>query len=349
MLCSNCSRQISDEAKFCTFCGAKVSQQTQQQPPAQPPAPAPYYAPQPAPAPQPQPVQSYQAPAPQPAPQPTYSYSAPSPQQMAMPIPPPLTGVLQINFEESLQAVFGAGYQDKRSAMDEDGPTGYNVILVASNQRLMIYQTLGLLKKSYQQMESLALEQIQEITVQQGMISRNFTINFVRNGILHALALNNPYSVDQSNLKSTGNMDLMAIKSSLDALIAARKRAVGLSSAPPAPQPPPAPAAPSPAPTSAPAPSPVVVPVPVPEPAPAPAAPEPAPAPAVQFVPPQPGTFAELRYKMNMAGFDVKTIRCGKCGGLIFLPDQGTNILCANCQNNITAKEIIDRAREALR
>jgi len=272
---------------------------------------------------------------------------------MAMQIPPPLVGVLQINFEESLQSVFGAGYQDKRSAMDEDGPTGYNVILVASNQRLIIYQTLGLLKKSYQQMESLALEQVQEITVQQGMIARNFNINFVRNGILHALTLNNPYTVDPSNLKSTGNMDLMVIKSTLDALIAARKKAVGVSAAMPAPQPAPAPAAPAPVPTPAPAPVvvPAPVPVPVPEPAPAPAAtePVPAPAPTVQFTPPPPGTFAELKYKMNMAGFDVKTIRCGKCGGLIFLPDQGTNIQCANCQNNITAKEIIDRARDALR
>jgi len=267
---------------------------------------------------------------------------------------------LQLNFEESLQSVFGAGYTDKRTLSDEDGPTTYNVILVASNQRLVIYQSLGLLKKTYQQMESLALEQIQDITVQQGMIARNFSINFVRNGIVHGLALNNPYTIDQSNLKSTGNLDLNAMKSSLDALIAARKKAVGMGAslqpqpaptyqAPPpqpAPQPQPIPVAPAPAPVPAPAPAPVAAPVPVPVPTPEPA---PAPAPTVQFTPPQPGTFAELRYKMNMAGFEVKTIRCGKCGGLIFLPDQGTNIQCANCQNIITAKEIIDRARDALR
>ena len=54
-------------------------------------------------------------------PQPSY-YPPAQPQAGGKTIPQPLAGVLQLNFNETLQNVFGAEYQDRRSAMDEDGP-----------------------------------------------------------------------------------------------------------------------------------------------------------------------------------------------------------------------------------
>lgn len=120
----------------------------------------------------------------------------------------------------------------------------------------------------------------------------------------------------------------------------------------PVPVPPPQPVpTPQPAPLaqpSEPIPAPIAPAAPAPEPQPVPSPPTPVP-PPVQFTPPQPNSFAELKFKTNMAGFDVRTIRCSRCGHLIFLPDQGNSLQCATCQNVITAKEILDRAREALR
>ncbi|OPY33827.1 MAG: hypothetical protein A4E32_00565 [Methanomassiliicoccales archaeon PtaU1.Bin124] len=259
-----------------------------------------------------------------------------------MPVPGPLSGVMQLNYNEAMQSVFGAEYQDRRSPMDDEGPRTYVVIIAATNQRVVFFHSSGVLKKTYQQMEAIPLEQVSEVTINQGMMSRNFAINFVRNGLTNSLGLSNPFQVDQNNLKNSGSLELGTVKSTLDALIAARKKEVGAPATAPAPAPAPVPApvpsAPAPAPVQA-TPAPVPVPVPVPVPA----------APAPQFVPPAPGTYAELKYKLNMAGFDVKTIRCGRCGSLIFLPDQGTSIQCATCQNVITAQEIMDRAREALR
>ena len=202
------------------------------------------------------------------------------------------------------------------------------VAIAVTNQRLIFFLSSGVLKKTYQPMEAIALEQVQDVSISQGIIAKNFSINFVRNGLMNGLNLSNPFFVDNSTLKSAGSMDLGGVKAMLDASIAARKREVG---------------APAPVPSQVPQPQPVPVPVPAPAPQPVTAAPAP------QYAPSAPGTYAELKYKLNMAGFDVKTIRCSRCGSLIFLPDQGVSIQCATCQNIITAQEILDRARDALR
>lgn len=68
MYCNQCGKVIPDDAKFCNYCGNKVTT-VQVQPKPQPaPQPAPHPAPRPAPQPAPQPAPR---PATQPAPQPT--------------------------------------------------------------------------------------------------------------------------------------------------------------------------------------------------------------------------------------------------------------------------------------
>lgn len=77
MICSKCGKELSNDAKFCLFCGTPVAPA-----PVAPVAPQPVQYPQSAPAPQYQPVQQ---PVPQQFPQP--QYQQPAPQMNYAPVP----------------------------------------------------------------------------------------------------------------------------------------------------------------------------------------------------------------------------------------------------------------------
>jgi uncharacterized OB-fold protein len=336
MLCPRCSHAISDDAKFCTYCGNSMQSKPVPVPPAPAPAVPAYVAPAPTPAPAPAPVQA-----------PVQGIGPSSPQ-----LPPLLANIIQLAPNEQMMQLIGAAVTDAMVTMNEEGESSdFTVYLLVTNQRLQIIQSIGLFKKGYKVMDWMVLEQIKEVTVNQGTMSRTFNIIFDRNGMMNSLKLGNPFFVNPDGLKNNGAMDPELVRNILNDLVERRKSDVRKTA--PAPVPvyvPPAPVIEVPAPSitgtvpdvpvASPPTSSVQVRPPLPEPV------VPAPTAAAPIEPPK-MSFSALFVKLDAAGILVRAYHCDKCGSMIVLPPQGLSLQCAGCQKEITAEAINDRIRTA--
>jgi hypothetical protein len=340
MLCPRCSHAISDEAKFCTYCGLAITSRS---------APAPtYIAPVSVPAPS-APAPTYVAPVP--APTPVQNYGPSSPQ-----LPPLLSNATQLAMNEQMMQLIGAARTDAMVTMNEEGDSSdFTVYLLVTNQRLQIIQSVGLFKKGYKVMDGMALEQIKEVTVNQGSMSREFNIIFDRNGMMNSLKLRNPFFVNPDGLKNNGAMDPGLVMSIINDLVERRKTDIRMTAPAPAPLPvyvPPAAVVETPVPApiitspipDAPVVSPPTSPVQVQQPLPEPTLPAPAVVAPIE-VPKM--SFSALFVKLDAAGILVRAYHCDKCGSMIVLPPQGFSLQCAGCQKEITAQAINDRIRTA--